>query len=57
MPHSEGQRVEYRDDSNRKCQGTIQNVQGSGQNAMYVIQNEKNQQQDRVPENRVERDL
>lgn len=57
MPHREGQRVEYLNEANQKCQGEIQNVQGSGQRAMYTIQNEQNQQREQVPEERIQRDL
>ncbi|MFD5065444.1 hypothetical protein [Streptomyces sp. NPDC058394] len=57
MPHNEGQRVEYLNDDNQKCQGTVRNVQSRGQGAMYTIENEQNQQKEEVPENRIKRDL
>ncbi|MFF9510276.1 hypothetical protein ACF1BU_21580 [Streptomyces sp. NPDC014724] len=57
MPHSEGQRVEYRNNNNQTCQGTVRNVQGRGQKAMYTIENEQNRQKEEVPESRIERDL
>ncbi|MGW0733023.1 hypothetical protein [Streptomyces sp. NPDC002851] len=57
MPHNEGQRVEYRNEQDQKCQGTIQNVQGSGQRAMYTIENDQNRQREQVPENKIDRDL
>ncbi|WP_328886913.1 hypothetical protein [Streptomyces sp. NBC_00316] len=57
MPHLEGQRVEYRDDQNKKCQGEIKQVSGNGPAATYVIKNEQTQRDDRVREMQIEQDL
>lgn len=57
MPHSEGQRVQYRNAENERCVGKIESVQGSGPNARYTVQNEDNQKREQIPENRIDRDL
>ncbi|KAL1921067.1 uncharacterized protein VTP21DRAFT_11702 [Calcarisporiella thermophila] len=56
--YRQGDRVEWRDQqNNQKRQGTIQQVQGSGQNARYTIRDDQNQQQQEVQHNRIERKL
>ncbi|MER5181330.1 hypothetical protein ABT009_23720 [Streptomyces sp. NPDC002896] len=57
MPHRQGDRVEYRDEMNQKQTGVIQDVQGSGQQARYTVENLETQRQEQVREQQIERDL
>jgi hypothetical protein len=54
-----GDRVEWRDQrSNQKRQGTIQQVEGSGQNSRYTIRDDQNkQQQEEVQHNWIDKKL
>ncbi|MGW1022182.1 hypothetical protein ACWD4J_00485 [Streptomyces sp. NPDC002577] len=42
---------------NQKQTGVIQDVQGSGQQARYTVQNLETQRQEQVREQQIERDL
>ncbi|MET7550144.1 hypothetical protein OG894_37305 [Streptomyces sp. NBC_01724] len=57
MPYKQGQRVEYRNQEGQQSQGTIQAAEGSGQQTRYTVKNEKNMQQEQVPESKIERQL
>ncbi|MCX4532408.1 hypothetical protein OHA79_32185 [Streptomyces sp. NBC_00841] len=57
MQHNEGQRVEYRDENNKKCQGEITKVSGTGPATTYTIKNDKTHSDDRVREMQIDQNL
>ncbi|MCX5317784.1 MULTISPECIES: hypothetical protein [unclassified Streptomyces] len=57
MPYKQGQRVEYRNQQGQQAQGLIERAEGSGQQTKYTVKNEKNMQEELVPESKIERQL
>ncbi|MEU0836970.1 MULTISPECIES: hypothetical protein [unclassified Streptomyces] len=57
MQHNEGQRVEYRDADNKKCQGEITKVSGTGPSTTYTIKNDKTHRDDKVREMQIDQNL
>ncbi|MFE7794512.1 hypothetical protein [Streptomyces sp. NPDC057460] len=57
MPYTKGQRVEYRNQQGQQAQGLIERAEGQGSQAKYAVKNEKSQQEELVPESKIERQL
>ncbi|MGW6902310.1 hypothetical protein [Streptomyces sp. NBC_01727] len=57
MPYTKGQRVEYRTQQGEQAQGRIERAEGQGSQAKYTVKNETNQQEELVPESKIDRKL
>ncbi|KAL1924648.1 uncharacterized protein VTP21DRAFT_4302 [Calcarisporiella thermophila] len=55
--YQKGDRVEYLDRTRQKQTGTIQEIQGSGQNLRFTVLNDQTQKQEECSHQNVERKL
>ncbi|WP_328512956.1 hypothetical protein OHB25_58580 [Streptomyces mirabilis] len=54
MAYKQGDKVRYQNDQQQQCDGTVQQVQGSGQSAKYVIKNQQTNQNEEAQHSRVQ---
>lgn len=52
--YRQGERVRYRNDRDQACQGTVQEIRGTGQSACYSIRNVRSLQLEEVSQARLE---